>query len=244
MALYITGDIHGDPKPRFNPALSKLTKEDIVLVCGDFGLPWWSKTYGKHWADKKRLDWLEKQPYTTVFIDGNHENFDLLNKLPIQEWCGGRVHVVRANVFHLMRGEVFDILGLKVLAFGGAYSVDRKYRVLNISWWREEIYSAEDLSNLKQNLAKVGHTVDLVITHTAPIKFLQPKTKEIGIEWSFFQDDVAKMLSEIEPQITYKKWYFGHFHLDWEDKEQRCRGIYTEIDEIDVINMQVSHQFL
>lgn len=154
----------------------------------------------------------------------------------MHEWCGGRVHKVRSNGFQLLRGEIFDILGIRILDFGRAYSVDRKYRVLNLPWWREENYSSEDLSKLKQNLDKVNHKVDLVITHTAPMKFLHPKTQELGIEWRFFQADVAKMFSEIEPQIEYKKWYFGHFHLDWEDLKQRCRGIYTEIDEINLNN--------
>lgn len=69
MDLYITGDIHGDTKSRFYPSLSKLKEHDIALVCGEFGLPWWFEIYGKHWDDKKRLDWLEKQPCTTIFIE-------------------------------------------------------------------------------------------------------------------------------------------------------------------------------
>jgi len=235
MALYITGDIHGDPS-RFDDKYLKeqydllpLMAEDTMIICGDFGLPWDERESPK---DEYWLSWLEKKQATFLFIDGNHENFHLLNKFPVKEWHGGKVHELRPNILHLMRGEIFDICGLKTLAFGGAYSVDRRYRVLDISWWKEEIYSQEDLKNLKNTLKQVNYKVDIVLTHTAPVRFLHPKTKEIGINWTAFEDDVAKMLSKIEPQIDYKMWYFGHFHFDWIDKEQHCRSIYTGIDKI------------
>jgi len=232
MAIYITGDIHGEPRERFAEPFANLTADDIVIVCGDFGLPWWSAKYGKSWGDNKRLNWLAKQPYTTVFVDGNHENFHLLNNLPIKIWNGGHVHEVRPNVLHLMRGEIFDVCGLKILAFGGAHSTDRKYRVLDLSWWKEEIHNQEETENLKKNLQAVDNKVDIVITHAAPVRFLHPKTKDIGIDWSFFCDEVAELLTAIEPQLQYKMWYFGHYHLDWVDHECHCRGIYTEIDQI------------
>ena len=235
MAIYLTGDIHGNPE-RFGDQymaehyhLPPLTKDDIVIICGDFGLPWseYMEPSEEFW-----LDWLEERQATFLFVDGNHENFSLLRDFPVKEWNGGRVHELRPNLLHLMRGEIFMIHGLKFLAFGGAYSIDRRYRVLNISWWKEEIPSEEEWENLRQNLRATGSKVDIVLTHTAPMRFLQPKTKEIGIHWSNFQDDVAKKLSKIEPEIQYQLWYFGHFHLDWVDREQKCRGIYTAIDVI------------
>ncbi|WP_418825946.1 hypothetical protein [Paratractidigestivibacter sp.] len=49
----------------------------------------------------------------------------MLAELPETERCGGHVHIVRPNILHLMRGEVFDIDGTTVLAMGGAASHDR-----------------------------------------------------------------------------------------------------------------------
>lgn len=102
--IYITGDIHGDPtrlsKEAF-PEQSKMTKEDYVIVCGDFGLVWdqiESKTE-EYW-----LNWLQNKPFTTLFVDGNHENHDRLDAMPVSEWNGGNVHFVRPNVIHLIRG--------------------------------------------------------------------------------------------------------------------------------------------
>lgn len=235
MAIYLTGDIHGNIE-RFEEVymaehyhLPPLKKEDIVIICGDFGLPWSERMDP---AEEFRLDFLEEQQAMFLFIDGNHENFHLLQALPVKEWHGGRVHELRPNVLHLMRGEIFQIQGLCFLAFGGAYSVDRRSRVLDISWWKDEIPSAEEWANMEKHLAEVDYKVDVVLTHTAPMRFLQPKTKEIGIHWCNFQDEVAKRLSGLEPEIQYKIWYFGHFHLDWVDREQKCRGIYTAIDVI------------
>ena len=232
MAIYITGDIHGNPKQRFLEPFSALTADDIVIVCGDFGLPWWSRKMGKSWKDRKQLDWLEAQPYTVVFCDGNHENFKLLNNLPVKKWNGGNVHVIRPNVMHLMRGEIFNICGMKILAFGGAHSTDREYRELNLSWWKEEICSHDDIENLKNNIKIAEYQVDIVITHAAPMKFLDTKTNEIGIDWKFFHDEVSDLLTEIEPQIKYQMWYFGHYRLDWIDSAKRCRGIYMDIEKL------------
>lgn len=123
--IFATGDIHGDPT-RFStdsfPEQKEMTKDDYVIVLGDFGLVWnvgeESKTE-KHW-----LDWLEKKPFTTLFVDGNHENYDRLNAYPVEEWHGGKVQKIRPSVIHLMRGEIYDIDGAKCFAFGGAPSHD------------------------------------------------------------------------------------------------------------------------
>ena len=72
MEIYITGDLHGDLQ-RFQPGIfyeqEGLTKEDIVLVCGDMGCVW----HGDE-RDNEGLDWLEGRPFTTAFVTGNHEN--------------------------------------------------------------------------------------------------------------------------------------------------------------------------
>lgn len=95
-----------------------------MIICGDHGGVWAGEQ-----ADRHHLDWLENKPFTTLFVDGNHENFDLLNAYPDQEWHGGRVHVVRPHVLHLMRGQVFDIGGLTHCAPSGiAQRMNRHYQ--------------------------------------------------------------------------------------------------------------------
>lgn len=122
--IYVTGDIHADPS-RFNmdnfPEQKGMNKNDFVIICGDFGLCW-----EKEESDREEywLNWLEKKPFTTLFCDGNHENFTRLNTLSVEEWHGGKVHKLRPHVIHLMRGEMFNLCGKKVFSFGGARSHD------------------------------------------------------------------------------------------------------------------------
>ena len=121
MAVYITGDCHAEfgkfSTKRF-PEQRELTKEDFVIVCGDFGV-WHDCPEERYW-----LDWLSKKSFALLFVDGNHENFDRLkNEFPVVDFHGGKAHKIRDNVYHLMRGYVFDICGKKFFAFGGVQAV-------------------------------------------------------------------------------------------------------------------------
>ncbi|MDE7249846.1 MAG: metallophosphoesterase, partial [Lachnospiraceae bacterium] len=123
--IYITGDCHSNFE-RFNksifPEQSEMTKDDYVIICGDFGGVWDKVTESN--TEKWWLDWLESKSFTTLFVDGNHENFDRLYDYPVEEWHGGKVHKIRDSVIHLMRGQVFIIDGKKIFTFGGAASHD------------------------------------------------------------------------------------------------------------------------
>lgn len=137
--IYLTGDTHIpidiDKLSRKSfPEQKQLTRDDFIIVLGDFGLLWQEdKTY-HYW-----LDILSAKRYTLLFVDGNHENFDWLNSLPVEFWHGGRVHRVAENILHLMRGEVFEIAGNTFFTLGGAVSHDRIYRTEGISWWPQEV---------------------------------------------------------------------------------------------------------
>ena len=233
MRFYITGDIHGNIQ-RFLPdhwkakGFPAMTSDEYVLVLGDFGIPW---DYSRE--DDIKLDTLAELPATFLFIDGNHENFEMLYEYPEEEWNGGRVHRLRPNVLHLMRGEVFCLRGVRFLAFGGAMSIDKMFRMENITWWREEIPSKEEFKRAKRNLARVGNAVNLVFTHAAPRRFLSPHKAALGFDPALSNDEAVRMLSELEPSISYQRWYFGHYHLDYFDKARKARWMYRNIDWVD-----------
>ena len=119
MAVFVTGDIHGNPtrlsKDNFyeQKDFSGNKDENIVIILGDFGLVW--NRDGESKQEKYWLNWLNQKPFTTVFVDGNHECFPRIYSYPVKEWRGGKVHEVRSNVLHLMRGEVFSIEDKKFL---------------------------------------------------------------------------------------------------------------------------------
>lgn len=237
--IYITGDIHGDPS-RFSSHsfdCNYMTKDDIVIIAGDFGLIWNYK--GEDDREKYWLDWLEKKPFTTVFVDGNHECFERLYQYPAKKWNGGKVHEIRPSIFHLMRGEIYHIDGKTLFAFGGASSHDVKdgifdpndyssfqdfkdfiknfnrknpyalYRIKNMSWWEQELPTQEEMENGLKNLEKVNWKVDYVVTHTPPSSIINLIGKGL-----YKPDYLTDYLEEIRSKLEYDKWCCGHMHIN------------------------------
>ena len=167
--IYVTGDTHGPKaysvygvdgvSRRFNrnsfPEQKEMTRDDYVIICGDFGCIWnYDSRYdssrssfkdviclehGESKEEKYWLDWLEGKSFTTVFCDGNHENYDRLdNAYPEVDFHGGRAHQIRKNVFHLMRGYVFDLDGVSLFVFGGAASHDVRDGILHPADYTDE----------------------------------------------------------------------------------------------------------
>lgn len=241
MRLYITGDIHGSIK-RFLPenwekkGFPPMAEDDYVLVLGDFGIPWesmplWGDEVPEGKDDADKLDFLAELPSTFLFIDGNHENFEMLYKYPEEEWSGGMIHRLRPNVLHLMRGEVFNLKEMRFFTLGGARSIDRAFRLEDVSWWPQEIPSEEEFAKAKENLARAGNRVDLVFSHAAPLCFLSPHKKVLGFDPEISKQDITiKMLSVLESSISYQRWYFGHYHLDYYDQKRNARWMYRDID--------------
>ena len=227
--IYITGDTHGD-FDRFTgknwPMGEELTKDDYVIICGDFG-GLWNFPGGKFYDEREYwLQRLSNKNWTTLFIDGNHENHVLLNELPQIEKFEGIVGKVRNSIFHLRRGQIYTIDNKKFFCFGGAQSIDKHMRKDGISWWKEELPSIEEEQTGLENLEKNQYEVDYIITHTAP----KTVVRTLGYgettivtnpystlydntydSWKYF-DPTTTYLEHIAQTVKFKKWYFGHFH--------------------------------
>lgn len=228
MAIYITGDVHGGAEygsSRFSsrnwPVGKALSHDDIVIVTGDFGFVWDGGGMDRYW-----LDWFESKPWTTCFVDGNHENHRMLAELPRVEWNGGRVHAARPHVLHLMRGEAYDIAGTTLLAMGGAASHDISYRKEGKSWWPEEMPSAAEMDHCRETLDSAGWKVDYVVTHEAPVALARSLCREC--DRAFDNDAIQNFLGEVDARLAYRTWFFGHYHDDeWRDDHHRL--IYRDI---------------
>lgn len=214
--ILVTGDTHGNQYKWVEQIESVLSPADIILVCGDFGVGFWN---GRYWSEETFYDFLSEQGYTVLFIDGNHENFDKLYSYSTETWCGGRVHKIRPNVIHLMRGEIYRIEGCSLFAMGGGYSIDKYRRTEGVSWWHQEMPLEEEYNNALENLRKVDFKVDYIITHTAPSEtvYCLSTLRSLGIKNDVVQEQpLTSFLNEIQRKVTYKHWYFGHFHVDME----------------------------
>ncbi len=228
--IYVTGDIHGTIDIRKllkNNVTEKITENDYVIICGDFGLVWnYKKEDGK---ERKWLKWLNNQRWTTLFVDGNHECFPRLNSFPVKEWHGGRVHEVRPKVLHLMRGEIFEIEGSTFFAMGGASSHDRgpakgdTDAVIGKSWWPEEIPSDEEMEYALKNLEKHGNKVDYIITHCLPTMY-QGFVKQ----GQFPPDKVSEFFEKVNSIVKYEYWYSGHYHCNV-DVTRNMSVVYSRI---------------
>lgn len=223
----ITGDIHGgiDIKKLSSknfPFGNKLNRNDYLFIAGDCGLWFDFSDDEAYWQI-----WLNNKNWTTLVIDGNHENFDFMESFPKKEWNGGIVTVLAENIIWLRRGEVYNINGYKYFVFGGAFSIDKDKRLPGKSWWPQEIPSRMEYENAKINLDKYDWKVDYVISHTCP----RHEIESFG-NFSFDrkEDETTWMLQEIKDKLDFKKWYFGHLHVDKEIG--RFRALYNDIIQI------------
>lgn len=228
MAIYVTGDTHLpiDIKKLTSAVFESkgLTKNDYVIVCGDFGLIWNHK--GMDNEERYWLKWLNEKPWTTLFVDGNHENHvRLANDYKVEEWHGGKVHKLSDSVIHLMRGQVFDIDGYKFFTMGGASSHDKEHRKVNETWWEEELPSDDEYNEALKNLDANNWEVDFVITHCLPDNI------QHRIAFWYGHDKLTNFLFIIDKDLKYKHWYCGHYHID-EAVDDKHTILYYSIEKL------------
>ena len=209
-----------------------MTRDDFVIVCGDFGL--WHDNKTERWW----LNWLEEKNFTILFVDGNHENFDrLYSEFDVVDFHGGKAHKIRENIYHLMRGYVFDLCDKKFFAFGGASShdiddgiLDRKdfqsdrelvneynrrtrrgemLRINHVSWWKEEMPSPEEMDFGLKTLNDNKNNVDFIVSHCAPSHIAASISAG-----TYKPDMLTNYFETISQTVNFKKWFFGHYHND------------------------------
>lgn len=220
--VYITGDTHGDIDVGKLSAGSwpegrKLTKDDILIVAGDFGLVFYPHESA---SEKYWLDWLEGRSWTTLFIDGNHENFDrLYDEFPCGERFGGEVGVIRPSVLHLRRrGHVYTIAGKRFWCFGGASSVDKKRRIEGRSWWPQEEPTAEQMEYGLSQIKEYGGKFDFIVTHDCPSRVLDGcwhRFCTCNSSGKIVPGPAGRYLEEVADMVNAGCWYFGHYHTDY-----------------------------
>jgi hypothetical protein len=202
--IYVTGDLHGDIRRFKQKPFHKLRRGDTLIVCGDFGFLW---DAGKQ--EQKLLHWIGRRSYQVLFIEGTHDNLQLLQEYPQTRWSGGLVREISGKLKYLCRGQLFHLEDKRVFVFGGGESADTESRVDGETWWREELPTPEEISTAKALLAQHENTVDYIITHQASRKigmFLAMESHDTNILETFFD--------EIREKCRFKRWFFGGYHIN------------------------------
>lgn len=224
MATFLKGDIHGnlfeiiDFINRFN-----LGKNDNIIILGDCGIAW--RKDKKDLAQNIKL-WNEcGNGVKLYFIDGNHENFNILNSLPIENNMGK----IADNIYHLRRGQVYEFENKKILVCGGADSIDKYRRIENFTWWKEEAISQETIDDIS-----AGH-YDYVLTHCCPRSVFE-KNKIYLSTLQFLDENKINhnsedMLEQLKNKITFDHWFFAHYHIN-RNLDEKFTCLFEDFREV------------
>jgi len=212
--IYITGDTHGSFEhisyfcEHFNT-----TKDDILIILGDAGINF------KGWVyDEPKKKYLDALPITIFAIHGNHEQRPYtIGTYKERLWHDGIVYYEEAHpdILFAKDGEIFDFNCFRTIVIGGAYSIDKYYRLRRgFGWWEDEQPSDEIKQYVEAQLDKADWQVDVVLSHTTPLKYEPVEVFLPGIDQSTVDKSTEEWLDSIEDRLDYKKWYCGHYHTE------------------------------
>jgi predicted phosphodiesterase len=204
--IYITGDTHADSKrfKKFKGFFGR--RHDYCVVCGDFGFVWNASA-----TEKRKLAGLSHLRCNVLFVEGTHDNLELLSQYPLVEYKGGMARQLAKNIFWLRRGDIFDLDGTTLFAFGGGESDDADERLPLGFWWPQELPDEAEIARARQNLQNAQMRVDIIVTHKHPglrLGLIDPSKDRIDILTAF--------LGQVARTVQFDHWYFGGQHMDRE----------------------------
>lgn len=215
--IMVIGDTHCDWDFLIKKlCYAKLNNCKDVIVCGDFGY-WPDDVQGKQFLEI--LDFQIRKHFPDMklyWVDGNHEDFSHIKKLP--QSIVSEIPQVK-NCFYIPRGVSTLIDHRNVMGFGGAASVDRMYRELDVSWFNEEIITDEQI-----NALRYIKNIDILITHDAPIN---PISSQLGYKNDINSDmnrqQIQKIVDIVQPEFLFHGHY--HFYTRYYYRDVNCCGL-------------------
>lgn len=227
--IYITGDTHGhfDRIVEFCEKTGT-SKDDIMIILGDAGINY----YGS--GDRSRKKRLQKLPITLFCIHGNHEQRpEAIETYRLDDFCGGKVYIEDAFPYikFAKDGQIYNFDGREFIVIGGAYSVDKFYRIARgANWFPNEQPSPEIKADVVATLDARGWNVYGVLSHTCPVKYEPTEVFLAMIDQSTVDKTTEEWLNSIEEKLDYEKWYCGHYHT--EKKIDKLRFMFEDIAEL------------
>ena len=210
--VYITGDIHGDIEPLYDLYdYHSPSSEDIVVLLGDVGA-----NYSGRFRDISFKNSINDLGATFFCVHGNHENRPQnVGTYKEMKWHGGRVlyEPDYPNILFPVDGDIFELEGKKCIVIGGAYSVDKYFRLEHgYKWWEDEQPSPEIKKYVEQQLSE--NKVDVIFSHTCPAKYIPTECFLPMIDQSTVDNSTEQWLDKIESDVSYSAWYCGHWHTN------------------------------
>ncbi len=209
---YITGDTHGlFQRIKDYSYNNATTKEDVLIILGDAGINY----YGE--KDKELKKQLFNMPITLFCIHGNHEKRpETIKTYKEKTMFNGSIYYEEEypNILFAKDGEIYTLGGYQVLVIGGAYSIDKTYRILHGEpWFKDEQPSKEVQEQILDKIKNQKPKIDIVLSHTCPYKYIPKEALIKGINQALVDQSTEFFLDTLEELIDYQKWYCGHFHI-------------------------------
>lgn len=229
--VFLTGDTHGEfGRIEEFCAECGTSTDDVMVILGDAGI-----NFYRDKRDDELKEYLSELPVTLLCIQGNHEERpDEILGYEEMEWNGGMVlfQPDYPNILFAWDGEVYDFDGKKAIAVGGAYSVDKYYRLANgLPWFPTEQPDAVIKKRVEEKLAHLGWRVDYVFSHTVPLHAVPRHTFLSNIDQSTVDCSTEEWLQEIEQKLDYECWFAGHYHVT--ENIGRINILYEDYEELD-----------
>lgn len=220
--IYVTGDKHRD----FDSIVKfcnevPTTKDDLMIILGDNGVNY----YGDDRGDLRIKKRLQNLPITFMMIRGNHD------KRP-SESMGYREQLISTynydgyflvqdafpSLLFARDGAFYHLKQKNVFVAGGAYSVDKYYRLeRGWHWFPDEQMTPDEMSQADRLLrfaADQNIHIDAIMTHTCPYKYRPVDLFLPGLDQSTVDDSMEQWLDTVESRFLYDRWYCGHWHTD------------------------------
>ena len=214
--IYITGDKHGDFREIFYFCYeNRTTLDNIRIILGDAGINYYANE-----KDYILKNSLLQYPITFFCIHGNHEERpENIKTYKTKRFHDGVVYYEEdyPNVLFAKDGEIYNFNNHKVLVIGGAYSVDKYFRLdRGYNWYESEQPKKKKKNKVVSVLKDLNNEVDIILSHTCPYKYLPREMFLEGIDQSTVDNSTEHFLDEIEKSTDYNLWYCGHYHTDKE----------------------------
>ena len=226
---YITGDLHRTFDKVYDLCENQSTSlDDVLIVLGDAGI-----NYYLDYSDRTLKEELSRLPITLFCVHGNHEERPFNLNYDEMMWNEGVVYFEEQypNLLFAKDGEIYNIDGNKCVVLGGAYSVDKNYRLsYGLPWFCDEQPSDEIKKYAEKKLSEIDWTVDFVFSHTVPYDYMPTWNFIPGLNQSEVDKSTETWLQEIENKLSYREWFGGHFHVD--SKEGPITLIFDEVTEL------------